>query len=170
MSKKINAMMTAEYRSRFDGVSSACVVDVAGLDVQAQETLRSSLREKSAKVQIVKNRLARVAFKDSPLEPLGEVLVGPCALVTAEESIIDAAKALVAVAKEFSELTLKQAIFDGDAELLAVTDLAKMKGRMELLSEIAGLIRSPGAALAGCLQSPQSKIAGCLKTLADKAA
>lgn len=170
MSKAIKAMMTAGYRARYADVASACVVDLAGLDVQAQESLRRLLREKSAKVEVLKNRLARVAFQDSALEPIGEVLEGPCALVTAEESIIDAAKALVAAAKEFDGLTLKQAMFDGDRELLSIDALAKMKGRLELIAEIAGLVRSPGAALAGCLKSPPSKIAGCLTTLSERAA
>ncbi|MCH7704661.1 MAG: hypothetical protein IIB61_06085 [Planctomycetes bacterium] len=45
-----------------------------------------------------------------------------------------------------------------------------MKGRLELLGDVAGLITSPARALAGCLGSPQAKIAGCLEAMVDKAA
>jgi ribosomal protein L10 len=90
--------------------------------------------------------------------------------VTSPESLIDIAKVLVEAAREFEALKLKQAIFDGDPSLMSVESLSKMKGRDELLGELAMLICSPGRALAGCIGSPQAQIAGCLKTLADKAA
>jgi ribosomal protein L10 len=114
--------------------------------------------------------LARRAFKDTALEPLGLTLEGPCALVTGSDSLIDTAKVLVAAAKEFNKLALKQAVIEGDPDLLTVEQVSKLKGRMELLGEVAALVSSPGRALAGCLQGPQARIAGCLKAMVDKAA
>ncbi len=168
MSKRIKAMMTDVYRDMYAGAEAACVIDLTGLDVKQQETLRRSLRETSASLQVVKNSLARAALRDTPLEPLGNALEGPCAIVVSSESLIEAAKALVAAAKEFDSLNLKHAIIDGDPDLISVSDLAKMKGRLELLGELAMLIASPGRALAGCISSPQSKLAGCLKAMADR--
>ena len=52
MSKVIKGMVTEELRSRYDGVSSACVVDITGLNVQEQQELRTNLREKNARMQI----------------------------------------------------------------------------------------------------------------------
>lgn len=170
MSKAVKELMTADLKKRFDGIENACVVDLTGLNVKSTEKLRDALCEKSARMQVVKNRLARRAFEGGPLERLGSSLEGPCALVTSPEGIIDVAKTLVEVATEFPELTLKQAIFDGDEDLITVEDLSKMKTRTELLGDVAMLIASPGRAVAGCIQSPQAKIAGCAKTLADKAA
>lgn len=171
MSKAVKAMITAELMERYDGIGSACVIDMTGMDVAAQQTLRRSLRERSARVEVIKNSLARRAFADSPLEPLGAALQGPCALVTtSSESLVETAKALVETAKEFSALTLKQAILDGDPNLLTVEEVSKMKSSAEVLGELAMLIGSPGRGVAACIASPQSKIAGCLKVLVDKAA
>jgi large subunit ribosomal protein L10 len=170
MSKIIKAMVSDELKSRFCGFSSACVVDMTGMNVPEQQQLRGRLREKSARVEVVKNSLARRALKDGPLEPLGSALSGPCALVTAKDSLIDIAKLLVEAAKEFETLKLKEAIFDGDSELLTIQELSKMKSQQELIGEIAMLLSSPARSLAGCLGSPQSKIAGCLKAMIDKAA
>jgi len=170
MSRALKDLITGEFKSRYDGVSSACVIELTGMTVKEQQTLRGSIREKSGAVHVIKNRLARLAFRGGPLEPLGNGLDGPCALVTSEGSIIDVAKTLVAVAKDIESLKLKNAIFDGDEELLSVVDLSKMKGLQELVGEIAMLVSSPGRSIAGCAQSAQSKIAGCLKTIADKAA
>lgn len=156
--------------SRYADARSACVVDLTGLDVKSTEKLRRALREKSARIQVVKNSMARRALVGTVLEPLGDALEGPCALVTSEDSIIDAAKALVALTKEFATLGLKHAVYEGDPVLLTVEQLSKMHSKTELLGEVAMLIASPGRAIAGCLSSPQGKIAGCLKAIIEKAA
>ncbi len=99
-------------------------------------------------------------------------LEGPCALVTSTDSIIDIAKLLVTMDEEIPNLTLKNAMLDGEPSLFAVEQLSKMRSRTELLGEVASLLLAPAGAIAGCLGAPQSKIAGCLKTLAaaDEAA
>jgi large subunit ribosomal protein L10 len=170
MSKPVKGMVTAELKERYAGVHGACVVDLTGLEVKSQEAVRAALRKKSARLEVVKNSLARRAFQGTPLEALGRSLEGPCALVTSSESLIEVAKALVESAKEFTELKLKQAMIDGDPSLMTVEGLSKMKNRGEVVGELAMLIGSPGRAVAGCLQSPQSKIAGCLKGMVEKAA
>jgi len=170
MSKPVKNMIMSELRERFDGISSACVVSLTGLSVKEQESLRKKLREKSARIHVVKNSLFRRAMEDTPLSPLGKALLGPCALVTTSESLIDVAKTLVEAARTFAKLQLKDAIIEGDPGLVSVEQASRMKGRRELIGEVAMLVSSPGRAIAGCLRSPQAKIAGCLKTLADKAA
>ncbi len=170
MSKPIKKLITAELHKAYANVDSACVVDVTGLDVGAQEAIRRALGKKSARLRVVKNSLAKRAFQGTLLEPLGNALEGPCALVTGAESLIEAAKVLVEAVKEHENLTLKQALVDGDPELLSVAAVAKMKSKDELLGEIAAAVSSPGRALAGCLSSPQSKIAGCLKGMIEQAA
>ena len=87
MSKPVKNLITNEYRAAYDGVDSACLVDLSGMTVLEQQKLRRSLREKSARLRVVKNSLARRAWKDTVLEPLGTALEGPCALVTTSESL-----------------------------------------------------------------------------------
>jgi large subunit ribosomal protein L10 len=163
-------LVTQEIKAKYAGVSSALVVDMTGMDVQTQEKFRKSLRTKSARVEVIKNSLARRAFAGGPLEPLSKAMEGPCALVVAKESLVDVARLLVDAAKEFQKLKFKKAIFDGDPSLMTVEELSKLKGKRELVGEVLMLISSPGRAIAGCLRSPGGKIAGCLKTMADKAA
>ena len=95
MSKAVKSMIAEELRTRYEGVQNVCIVDMTGMDVQEQQKLRDIVREKSGRLEVVKNSLARRAFQQGPLEPLGEALVGPCALVTSSASLIDVAKALV---------------------------------------------------------------------------
>lgn len=169
MSKFVKNLMTDDLKHRFDGVSSACVVDLTGLDVKSTETIRKRLRAKEARLRVVKNSLARRAFVGTALEPLSKELIGPSALVTSTGSMVDVAKALVELAREFNKLKLKQAVPEGETTIITVVELSKMRSRGELLGEIAMLIASPGRAIAGCIGSPGGKIAGCLKAMADKA-
>ena len=167
MSKPVKDMLTEYLKSKYDGVNSACVVDLTGLDVQTTEALRQRLRNKQGRMEVVRNRLARRAFVDSPLQALGEALTGPSALVIGD-SIIDLAKELVSFNKEAPKLTLKQALFEGDKELLTVELLSKMKSRIEVLGDVAALISGPGRRVAGAIAGPQGRIAGCIKAIADK--
>ncbi|MCP4251292.1 MAG: 50S ribosomal protein L10 [bacterium] len=168
MSKPVKDLISENLRARYEGIADACVVDLTGLDVDRTQQLRRDLRGKSMQIQVVKNALARRAFAGGPLEPIAQALSGPCALVVGGDSIIEVAKTLVHWAKELGHIKVKEAILDGDPDLLTVADLARMKGRQELRSDLAGLIGSPGRALAGCIGGPAGRIAGCLKTLADR--
>jgi large subunit ribosomal protein L10 len=167
MSKPVKNMLTSYLRDRFAGVNSACVVDLTKLNVQSTEQIRKSLREANGRLEVVRNSLARRAFMDTPLQPLGDALKGPSALVVGD-SVVDLAKKLTSLTREFAELKLKEAIFEGDSQLLTVELLSKMKSRVELLGDVAALISGPGRRLAGAIGSPQAKIAGCLKAIADK--
>jgi large subunit ribosomal protein L10 len=169
MSKAVKDLITASLRSRYVGVQDACVVDLTGLDVQRTQQLRENLRSKSMRIEVVKNSLARRAFADGPLAPLGDRLGGPCALVTGGDSIIEVAKALVQLARELGNIVLKEAIVEGDSTLLLVEEVSRMKSRRELIGEVAMLVSSPGRGLAACVGGPAGRIAGCLKSLADRA-
>jgi len=170
MSKAVKELVTASYQKRYADVADVCVVDVTRLDVGSVTRVRADFQAKGIEFHVVKNSLARRAFLGTALEPIGDALAGPCALVTGGDSISEVARELVQAAKEFEKLELKQAMIEGDPSLVTVVELAKMKSHNELIGELMGLLVSPSRSLAGCLCSPGANIAGCLKTVLDKAA
>jgi large subunit ribosomal protein L10 len=169
MSKPLKSMITDELKKRYQGVNDACVVSLSGLNVEDTQTLRRDLDSKAMQVHVIRNSLARRAFAGGPLEGLAKRLVGPCALVTGGDSVIEVAKTLVHWAKSLKNIELKVASLDGDADF-TVEQVSQLKTRLEVLGDVAMLVASPGRALAGCIGSPGGKIAGCLKTLADREA
>ncbi len=170
MSKPVKEMVAAELREKYSDVIDVCVVSMAGLDIVAQEKIRGMLREKSSRVEVVRNSLARRAFAGTALEPVAAAMEGPCALVTGGSSAIEMAKTLVEAAKEYDQFELKHAMLEGESDLFTVHEASKLAGKGELLGEVAMLVASPARAIAGCLSSPQSKVAGCLKAIIEKAA
>lgn len=169
MSKVVKDAVTQEYGKRYGSLADACLVDVTRLNVIDVTQLRQALRKKRIEVQVVKNSLARRAFAGTRLAPLAAGFDGPCALVTGGDSIIDVARALVEAKKTYVKLELKKGICDGDPALLTVDEISKLRGKREILGEVALLISSPGRAISGCLRGAGGRIAGCVKSLADKA-
>lgn len=160
--------MIEEVRQWLDGVSSACVVDISGLDAITTNEMRGEMKRQDICMHLVPNRLARRALSSSPLAPLAESLCGPSAIVYGEPVITDIARFLVKWAKQHKRLGLKEGIFDGDPELCSVELLSKMKTQPELVGEIAWLLASAGRRVSAALQSPIGRIAGCLKVMGEK--
>ena len=168
MSKPVKDLVTEEYKDKYGELDSACVVSVIGLDGNASNRLRRELLAKKVKLQVVKNSLARRAFSSSKLAPLGKGFDGPCALVTGGESIIDVAKILVETKTKYPQIELRVGMVGGEPDLIPIEQMAKMKSRQELISEIAMLLASPGWRLAGAIQGPAGRLAGCIKAIAEK--
>jgi len=168
MSKAVKSLESTEIKNRCAGVDSACVIDISGLDAISTNVMRGGLKKLNISMHVLKNSMARRALADSPLKPLAQTLAGPCALVYGEPAIMDIAKELSRWAQEYKVITLKNAIMEGDADLLTVADLSKMKSRTELIADIAAAVAGPGRSIAAQLLAPAGNIAGCLKTLIEK--
>jgi large subunit ribosomal protein L10 len=168
MSKRLKDSITEAYKHEYTGIQDACLVSLVGMDGVATNRLRGRLRKKNIRLHVLRNRLAKRAFAGTPLEGLAKGFQGSCALVHGGESAVDIAKTLVDVAKEFTALGLMAGMIEGDRELIPVVKLAKLKGRAELVGEVAMLISSPGRSLAGALAGAGGRIAGCLKAIAEK--
>ena len=67
-----------ELKERFDGLPARrCSPSTAGLTVRQLSDLRKQLKGASAEYKVVKNRLARIAVKDSRSRRLAQHLKGP---------------------------------------------------------------------------------------------
>jgi len=168
MSKPVKSLMSDTIRARCEGVDSACVIDLSGLDAVNTNLMRGELKKQNIRMHIVKNSMARRALVDSALAPLANALEGPCALVHGDAAITDIAKELAKWAKQHKAIGLRIGIIEGDPDLFTVEQMSKMLGRRELTGTIAMLISSPGGQIAGALRSPAAGIAACLETLSKK--
>lgn len=169
MSKPVKEMIVADYEKRFADVDSAVVVEIRGMDANDNNALRGALASNDIRVTIVKNSLARKAFSGGPLEGLNPALVGPSAVVSGAESVVDVARQLVKCAKEFDALSLKAAILDGeyfDGEA-GVKRLSDFPTREEAQAKVVALALSPFKNVVGCAAAPGSRILGVIKQLQE---
>ena len=130
-----------------------------GLSVEQSTELRSKMREAGATYKVAKNRLAKLALKDTDYTGLDEFLTGPTALGYSEDPVA-AAKAVV----EFAKTTDKIEILGGSmgAQKLdeaGVRALASLPSLDELRGTIVGLVNAPATKVAQVVNAPAAKLA-----------
>jgi large subunit ribosomal protein L10 len=170
MSKPVKEIMMRDYRERLGGHEDALVVSLRGISSNDTNSIRASLREKDIRVTMVRNRLFLKTFEGSGLSALEPVLTGSNALAYGAESVVEVARAIVDLVKDFPDIELKGAVLDGslyEGES-GVEALSKFPTRDEAIAEDVTLILSPGRTLVGAVKGPGSTVAGVIKAIEQK--
>ena len=94
-------------KSRLEKAEATFLVDYKGLDVETFNALRGELRKSETELQVVKNRLLKLASKDTETALLEQYFEGPCARVINYEDAIAPAKTLVEQSKAHKHLEIK---------------------------------------------------------------
>ena len=169
MSKPVKNLIVNAYQNRFEGQTGGVVVCLRGIDANGNSALRGALAEKQMSVMIVKNSLARRAWADTPLEPLGGILDGPSAVVWGGESVVNVARALMDEAKTHDALEFRGALMDGQVFAAdEVEKLSKFPTREEAQAQAIQLVLSPGQNVLGAAMGPGRKVASLVKAIEEK--
>lgn len=171
MSKKIKELELNALRKTFAGVVNLVVLEPLKVDAATEYEFRKKLREKKAKVQLVKNSFAKKVFTENGVA-VGD-LSGPTLLCWGTDSIKELSNAVEGLIKELKKdpkapdkFKVKTAIADGQPVTM---DVAKtMPTRLEAIGGIVGGLLGAGSAIAGCLTGPPSELAGILKAIEEK--
>ena len=151
-------------RERLGACKTAVLTEYRGLTVRQLSDLRKQLKAASAEYKVVKNRLARLAVKDSPLDPLAGHLKGPTGLVIAREDPVSVAKALQAFVRTTPIFAIKVGMVEGKVleppELRALADLPSKEA---LRAQVVGAIQGPLSQLITLLQAPQAELVRVLE-------
>ncbi|MEX0715268.1 MAG: 50S ribosomal protein L10 [Planctomycetaceae bacterium] len=169
MSKRIKGMIIDEIRERIGAHRDLLVLDCSKLDGVTSNRLRLALRKQSIGALGVPNSLARRALSDAGVTGLDGILEGPSTLVFGGEDIVSLSKEIAKWAKDIADLEIKGGTVEGTALSGAdVEKLSKSPSRLELISQIAGQLLSPGANLAAALLGPGAKLASQIEKIAEK--
>lgn len=159
--------VVAELAQKLDGAKAFYLTDFTGLDVQKMTDLRARMREENVEYLVVKNTLALRALEGLDIPDIGEFFIGPTGLVIGNEDAVTAAKVLDTFAKENDA---KPSVKVGVVERRQVSAeqvgrLAKLPPREELLSELAGAMQAPLAALVFLMEGKMRELMGLLEAL-----
>ena len=149
----------AQLNDVFKEAGVVVVTRNLGLTVAQSTDLRSKMREAGASYKVAKNRLAKLALKDTDYTGIEEYLSGPTALAYSADPVA-AAKAAV----EFAKTNEKLEIVGGSmgAQVLdeaGIRSLASMPSLDELRGTIVGLINAPATKIARVVNEPAAKLA-----------
>lgn len=146
------------------------VAHYRGLTVGQMEQLRSASREEGVAIRVAKNRLTKLAIKDTDFEHLSEHLTGPTALAFSEDPVA-AAKVVHTFAKDNENLViLGGALGDRPMAAADVKALASMPSLDELRAKLIGILTAPQARIATYTQEPAAKLARVLQARGSQAA
>ena len=162
MSKYVKNLIAGHLRERLDGVDDALLVNVVGLDANANNRLRTELQSKDINVMVVKNSLAARATEGTSLYPMFDGLTGMAAVCWGGEDIVSLAKEVTRLAREEEHEAFEPRGGMMDGEPLTaeqVVAVSKWPSRTEQLSILLGQILSPGANLVGQLIGPGGALA-----------
>jgi len=166
MSKFVKDLISKHLASELEGVTDALLVNVIGLEANKTVALRKQLREKSIRLKVVKNSLARRATEGTPLGAAFQGVEGSLAVVFGSSDIVSLAKEVVRIAadKQFEGFTARGGVMDG-AVLTAeqVGEVSKWPSREEQLSLLVGQILGPGRKLAAALIGPGGAVVSQIK-------
>ena len=139
-----------------------------GLSVEETTALRLQMREAGAGFKVTKNRLAKIALKDTQFEPLSDLFNGPTAIAVSEDPVA-AARVVVNYAKDNDKLTVVGgALGDKPLDVDAVNALAKLPSLDELRGKLVGLLQAPAGKIVGVLQAPGGQLARVFGAYAAK--
>ncbi len=154
MSKFIKNHIITELEDQLRDRGEMLVIDMSGMTGVDANNFRVEMGQKDISLLTVKNSLARRACDNVGLESLSPVLEGPSTIVWGGEDIVALSREITRWAKEIDELDVKGGSVEGQTlDAAGVDTLSKSPGRPELLSQIAGLILSPGGNIAGQIES-----------------
>jgi large subunit ribosomal protein L10 len=144
-----------EWLSTQLGSSTTAIIGTFSKLTVAQDfELRKVVREAGGRYRVVKNKLAQISSKDSPVGEAFKNLKGVSAVAFTSGDPVALAKSFAKWVGDNAEFQFKLGIVDG--KLLTVDDiksLATMPGKEELFSKLLFLINAPAQRLATVLNA-----------------
>ena len=160
-----------ELKERFNGVHTAVLTEYRGLTVRQLSDLRKQLKGAAAEYKVVKNRLARIAIKGSPLDGLGKHLTGPTGVAYTRKDPVPVAKALQAFLRNNPALTIKVGIVEGKVlEPSALKSLADLPSKDALRAQIVGAVQGPMGKIVTLLTAVQGELVRVLEARSKQGA
>lgn len=171
MANPVKIEAVKELHDIFSRAKSAVVANYQGIDARGITALRVHMKNRSVGFRVVKNTLARRAFKDTVLEVLGEDLKGPISIVVGFDDAVAPAKALADFAK--SDAPKAPEVICGVVEGKRVSPeevqaLADLPSREELISKMLSVFQGPTTNFAGVFSSLLRKLVGTFSAIKEK--
>ena len=159
MNKEAKKNYVEEMIKNFTANESVMIAQYQGLNVTELDELRKELRDKGILFKITKNRITKIAIKETPVKDLEKYFTGPTAAAISSDPITTA-KILTKFAKSHDKLKIVAGFMDGKVlDQKEVAIIATLPSLEEARAKIVGILATPAQKLVSILLAPGSKIA-----------
>jgi len=143
LNRNEKAAVVSDVAAQAAKSQTLALAEYRGLTVEALNKLRVDARSKGVYLHVLKNTLARRAVAGTSFEAATDAMVGPLIYGFSEDAVA-AAKVIADFAKTNDKLVIKGGAYGGKAlDVNGVKALAAVPSKEVLLSQIAGLLKSP---------------------------
>ena len=159
MNKEQKKNYISEIKEFFDANDSVLVTHYQGLTVKQLDELRAEMRKHGIMFKITKNRITKLALKDTKCKDIADLFSGPTAIALSKDAI-SSAKILTKFSKDNQKLKIVGGLMGKEIlKLEDVLKIAKLPTLNEARANIASIIQSPTQKLVSILLAPSLKIA-----------
>jgi len=159
MNKEAKKNYIEEMIKNFTANESVMIAQYQGLNVTELDELRKELRDKGILFKITKNRITKIAIKETPVKDLEKYFTGPTATAISSDPITTA-KILTKFAKSHDKLKIVAGFMNGKVlDQKEVAIIATLPTLEEARAKIVGILATPAQKIISILLAPGSKIA-----------
>jgi len=159
MNKETKKTYIEEMKKVFSSNESVMIAHYQGLNVVQLDALRKELRENGIIFKITKNRITKLAVKETSLKELEKFFTGPTAAAISSEPFMSA-RILTKFAKNNDNLKIVAGYMDGKViDQAEVAKIASLPTLQEARAQIVGILNASAQKIIGILLAQSKKIA-----------
>ena len=144
------------------------VAHYAGMTVAHMTEFRKRVKEAGGSVKVTKNRLAKLALKDTDAAGIIDLFKGPTVVAYSQDPVT-AARIAVKYAKDNDKLVILGGTMGKNVlDPAAVKALAELPSLDELRAKLIGLLNAPATKIARTIAEPGAQLARVIQAKASK--
>jgi len=159
MNKEAKKNYIEEMKKVFSSNEAVMIAHYQGLNVVELDELRKELRENGILFKITKNRITKLAVKDSPCKDLEQYFSGPTAAAVSSEPFLSA-RILHKFSKKNDKLKIVAGFMEGKViDQAEVAKIASLPTLSEARAKIVGVLAAPAQKIISILLAQSKKMA-----------
>lgn len=168
MDRAEKAELVGSLTEAFKSSGAIVVAHYAGLTVADMENLRVQMKQAGGQVKVAKNRLAKLALKETDNADISDLFKGPTVIAYSEDPVVAPKIAMKFAEKNDKFVVLGGAMGSTELDAAGVKALASVPSLDELRATIAGLLTRPATKIAVVVQAPAGQIARVISAYSEK--
>ena len=168
MERAEKRQLVTSLQTALAGAGSIVIAQNAGLTVANLESLRKQMKQAGGTVKVAKNRLAKLALKETDNADISALFTGPTVIAFAQDPMTAPKVAAAFADKNPKFVVLGGAMGKTGLDANNVKALATMPSLDQLRATLAGMLKQPGTRIASVLQAPGGAVARVISAHAEK--
>lgn len=169
MANELKELVVKEMVSNYRNANNFLVVGYQGIKALEFDQLRKDLRKKKICMEVVKNSLAAIAFRELGVAGIAGLLTGPSAIITGGDDPIVMARETLEWSKKIPFLSLRGGFVDGAMISVAdINNLAKLPSMPVLRTQIITSVNAPIVGVASAFNAILRSLVTIFQAVKDK--